>query len=101
MAQLTPTFELCAKVGVGRSFSGGQCGRGARKAADERLLAIVCLDARLFLIVLERFVSKQSNKPVGARRQEGTRAWRLESRVLLNDALEELAGGAARRTANT
>ena len=32
---------------------------------------------------------------------EGALRWRLESCALLDDALEELAGGAARRTANS
>lgn len=71
VAQLTPTFELCAKVGVGRSFSGGQCGRGARKAADERLLAIVCLYTRLFLVVLDGFVAEDVDKPANTRGQQG------------------------------
>ena len=38
-----------------------------RKAADERLLAVVGLDPRLLLVVLDRLVAEQRDKPAGAR----------------------------------
>ncbi len=59
---LRQPLNCVQKWGVGRSFSGGHCGRGARKAADERLLAIVALHARLFLVVLDGFVAEDVDK---------------------------------------
>ena len=50
------------------------------KAADERLLAVVALDPRLLLVELDGLVAEERDK--------------------LDDALQQLAGGAARRTAN-
>ena len=42
-----------------------------RKAADERLLAVVALHARLLLVELDGLVAKDVDKPAGARGERG------------------------------
>ena len=66
-------MRACRLLGLGGQATHSDF---AGKTADERLLAIVGLDARLLLVEFDRFVAEQRDK--------------------FDDALEELAGGAAR-----
>ena len=61
-------MRACRLLGLGGQATHSDF---AGKTADERLLAIVGLDARLLLVEFDRFVAEQRDKPAGARGERG------------------------------